>query len=69
MTIKTEWRDYDVVVVGSGGAGSLAARVAADEGAKVLVVSKDPIGCSDTKICEGNATVRDKGNYRRFCEG
>ena len=58
MTIKTEWRDYDVVVVGSGGAGSLAARVAADEGAKVLVVSKDPIGCSDTKICEGNATVR-----------
>lgn len=58
MTIETEWRDYDVVVVGSGGAGSLAARVAADEGAKVLVVSKDPIGCSDTKICEGNATVR-----------
>ncbi len=58
MTIETEWRDYDVVVVGYGGAGSLAARVDADEGAKVLVVSKDPIGCSDTKICEGNATVR-----------
>ena len=33
MTIKTEWRDYDVAVGGSGGAGSLAARVAADEGA------------------------------------
>ena len=30
MTIETEWRDYYVVVVGSGGAGSLAARVAAD---------------------------------------
>jgi len=58
MTIETEWRDYDVVVVGSGGAGSLAARVAADEGARVLVVSKDPVGCSDTKISEGNATVR-----------
>ena len=58
MTIETEWRDYDVVVVGSGGAGSMAARVAADEGARVLVVSKDPIGCSDTKISEGNATVR-----------
>ena len=58
MTIETEWRDYDVVVVGSGGAGSIAARVAADEGARVLVVSKDPIGCSDTKISEGNATVR-----------
>ena len=58
MTIETEWRDYDVIVVGSGGAGSIAARVAADEGARVLVVSKDPIGCSDTKISEGNATVR-----------
>ena len=58
MTIKTEWHDYDVVVIGSGGAGSMAARVAADEGARVQVVSKDPIGCSDTKISEGNATVR-----------
>ena len=25
VTIETEWRDYDVVVVGSGGAGSMAA--------------------------------------------
>ena len=29
MTIETEWRDYDVVVVGSGGAGSHAAQAAA----------------------------------------
>ena len=58
MSIKVEWRDYDVIVVGSGGAGSIAARAAADEGGRVLVVSKDPIGCSDTKISEGNATVR-----------
>ena len=58
MTIETEWRNYDVVVVGSGGAGSMAARAAAEAGASVLVVSKDPIGCSDTKISEGNATVR-----------
>jgi len=58
MTIEVEWRDYDVIVVGSGGAGSMAARAAADDGARVLVVSKDPVGCSDTKISEGNATVR-----------
>jgi len=58
LTIKVEWREYDVIVVGSGGAGSMAARAAADEGGRVLVVSKDPIGCSDTKISEGNATVR-----------
>lgn len=58
MTIEIEWRDYDVIIVGSGGAGSMAARAAADDGARVLVVSKDPVGCSDTKISEGNATVR-----------
>lgn len=62
MTIKTEWRDYDVVVVGSGGAGSHAAQAAAEAGARVLIVSKDPIGCSDTKISEGLATVRESGS-------
>ena len=62
MTIETEWCDYDVVVVGSGGAGSHAAQAAAESGASVLVVSKDPIGCSDTKISEGIATVRESGS-------
>ncbi|MBT3533795.1 MAG: FAD-binding protein [Rhodospirillaceae bacterium] len=61
MTIQTEWRDYDVVVVGSGGAGSAAAHAAAESGARVLVVSKDPIGCSDTKISEGVITVLGSG--------
>lgn len=63
MSIKTEWRDYDVIVVGSGGAGCAAARAAAQAGANVLVVSKDPIGCSDTKISEGVATVRGTGTH------
>ncbi len=62
MTIETEWRDYDVVVVGSGGSGSMAAHAAAETGARVLVVSKDPIGCSDTKISEGAVTVRQTGD-------
>ena len=62
MALETEWRDYDVVVVGSGGAGSHAAQAAAEAGARVLVVSKDPIGCSDTKISEGLATVRESGS-------
>ena len=30
MTIETEWRDYDVIVVGSGGAGSAAAHAPAE---------------------------------------
>ena len=62
MTIETEWRGYDVVVVGSGGSGAHAAFAAAEAGARVLVVSKDPIGCSDTKISEGIATVRESGS-------
>ena len=61
MTIKTKWLNYDVVVVGSGGAGAQAAYAAAEKGAKVLLVSKDPLGASDTKISEGLATVRESG--------
>ena len=64
MTIETEWRAYDVIVVGSGGSGSMAAHAAAEAGASVLVVSKDPIGCSDTKISEGAVTVRETGDDR-----
>ncbi|PPR10356.1 MAG: Succinate dehydrogenase flavoprotein subunit [Alphaproteobacteria bacterium MarineAlpha11_Bin1] len=62
MPIEVDWCKYDVVVVGSGGAGSHAAQAAAANGARVLVVSKDPIGCSDTKISEGIATVRESGS-------
>ena len=61
MTIEIEWQDYDVIVVGSGGSGGQAARAAADAGAHVLSVSKDPIGASDTKISEGIAAVRGSG--------
>ena len=40
MTIETEWLSYDVIVVGSGGAGAQAASAAAELGASVLLVSK-----------------------------
>ena len=50
--------NYDVVVVGSGGAGGAAAHAASQANASVLVVSKDPIGCSDSKIAGGIVAVR-----------
>ena len=52
----------DVIVVGSGGSGSSAAQAAAELGLEVIVISKDPMSSSDTKICEGVMTVREAGD-------
>ena len=57
-----EYLDCDVIVVGSGGTGSQAVQAAAEEGLKVIVISKDPMSSSDTKICEGVITVRESGD-------
>ncbi len=57
-----EYLDCDVIVVGSGGTGSQAVQAAAEEGLKVIVISKDPMSSSDTKICEGAITVREAGD-------
>ena len=57
-----EYLDCDVIVVGSGGTGSQAVQAAAEEGLKVIVISKDPLSSSDTKICEGVITVREAGD-------
>lgn len=46
--------EYDVIVVGWGGAGSVAAITAAEEGAKVLLTEKAPYG--------------DEGGNTRYCE-
>ncbi len=62
MQISLVWKQYDVLVVGSGGAGSNAAETASEMGASVLVVAKDPLSASDTKISEGIATVRASGS-------
>ena len=62
MNIDLEWRHFDVLVIGSGGAGTNAAESAAKAGASVLLVAKDPLSASDTKISEGIATVRASGS-------
>jgi succinate dehydrogenase/fumarate reductase flavoprotein subunit len=48
-----ETRKSDVLVIGSGGAGVMAAVEAAVAGASVTLVSKDPIGYGDTRISLG----------------
>lgn len=46
-------RDYDVVCIGAGGAGVTAAVTAATAGARVLLLSKEPIGYGNTRISVG----------------
>ena len=46
-------REYDVVCIGGGGAGIAAATTAARNGAKVAVLSKDPLGYGNTRIAAG----------------
>jgi len=46
-------RRSDVLVVGSGGAGVTAAVEAANAGATVTVISKEPLGYGDTRISLG----------------
>ncbi|MBW1722984.1 MAG: FAD-binding protein [Deltaproteobacteria bacterium] len=60
LDMQVTERQYDVLVVGGGGAALTAASGA--EGVSVLVVSKDPIGCGDTKISEGGITVLGSGS-------
>ena len=59
---KIKKLECDVIVVGSGGSGSSAAQAAAEAGLNVIVISKDPLASSDTKICEGVMTVREAGD-------
>lgn len=63
-TMTVEWDGaYDVVVIGFGGAGAVAAKNAAEAGAKVLIVEKAPEGHEggNTRY-SGQMFVYGKGN-------
>ncbi|MDY6973466.1 MAG: FAD-binding protein [Thermodesulfobacteriota bacterium] len=45
--------DCDVLVIGGGGAGVAAAVAAAEEGAGVMLASKEPVGYGNTKLIGG----------------
>ncbi|UCD58628.1 MAG: FAD-binding protein [Candidatus Hydrogenedentota bacterium] len=49
----SERLECDVLCIGAGGAGIVAAVTAAEAGASVIVVSKGPYGCGNTRIAAG----------------
>lgn len=52
-----ETHDYDVVVLGAGGAGLRAAIAAAEEGTRVAVVTKSLLGKAHTVMAEGGVAA------------
>lgn len=56
--------DYqaDVLVIGGGGAGTSAAIMASEAGAKVLLVTKLRVGDANTMMAEGGIQAADKPN-------
>ena len=56
--------DYetDVLIIGGGGAGTSAALMASEAGAKVLVVTKLRMGDANTMMAEGGIQAADKPN-------
>ena len=64
-----EQKDYDVVVIGAGGAGLRAAIEASASGARVALVCKSLLGKAHTVMAEGGvaaalANVDDRDNWR-----
>jgi succinate dehydrogenase / fumarate reductase, flavoprotein subunit len=52
-----ERHDYDVVVIGAGGAGLRAAIAAAEQGSRTAVVCKSLLGKAHTVMAEGGIAV------------
>lgn len=73
---KIQWNaDYDVIVLGFGGAGATAARFAADRGAKVLVVDAAEYGheggntrYSAQHVAMATDKAKIKAYYQRLAE-
>ena len=54
--------ETDVLVIGGGGAGTSAAIMASEAGAKVLLVTKLRVGDANTMMAEGGIKAADKPN-------
>ncbi|MBI4331486.1 MAG: FAD-dependent oxidoreductase [Chloroflexi bacterium] len=66
VTIPGKWDiETDVVVVGYGGAGAVAAITASDRGASVVILEKAPTGGGTTKVAGGGWL---RPTDMRFCQ-
>lgn len=59
--------EYDLVCIGSGVAGMMAAISAAERGLNVCVVSKDQIGWGNTRI-SGGIVATNESNEKALCD-
>src|SRR3984893_6006809 len=55
---KVEWHEYDVVVIGAGGAGLRASIAASQAGLKTAVICKSLLGKAHTVMAEGGVAAR-----------
>ena len=60
MEEYSEW-EFDVIVIGAGGAGLRAAIEASSSGAKVGVITKSMLGKAHTVMAEGGAAAATEG--------
>lgn len=60
LDLENPARETDVLIIGAGGAGVSAALVAAEKGARVLVVTKLRIGDANTMMAQGGIQAADK---------
>ena len=67
--VPEKWdREYDVVVVGWGSAGTSAAVTAHDQGAKVVILEKMPEGGGNSRICGGNIIIPKGKEFIEYLE-
>ena len=58
MTIKYQEHEFDVIVIGAGGAGLRAAIEAARSGVKTAIITKSLLGKAHTVMAEGDVLHR-----------
>ena len=70
MTEDYTKHEYDVIVIGAGGAGLRAAIEAARSGAKTAIITKSLLGKAHTVMAEGGcAAAPAKRRPKRWLEG